>query len=75
MAPIERSCLRMFSMFLKVQTFGWMLCWMAAFSAGNPKASKPMGKSTLYPFMRLKRARASLGVMAYQWPMCRSPEG
>ncbi len=33
-------------MFLWVQTPAWVLCLMAAFSAGRPKASKPMGCST-----------------------------
>ena len=48
---------------------------IAAFSAGRPKASKPIGKNTLWPCIRRKRASASLGVTMYQWPMCRSPDG
>ena len=48
---------------------------MAAFSAGSPNASKPIGKKTLTPFMRRYRAIASDGVMAYQCPTCMSPDG
>ena len=32
---------------------------MAAFSAGNPNASHPMGCRTFLPFMRMNRASAS----------------
>ena len=46
-APIERSWRRMFSTFFMVHSAGWMPLLMAAFSAGRPKASKPMGKKTL----------------------------
>jgi hypothetical protein len=35
---------------------------MAAFSAGRPKASQPIGISTLKPFMRSWRASMSLMV-------------
>ena len=38
---------------------GWLLCLMAAFSAGRPKASQPIGCSTSKPFMREKRATTS----------------
>ena len=65
----------MFSMLRMVHSAGWTPLLMAAFSAGRPKASKPMGKKTLWPFMRKKRERASVGVLMYQWPMCKSPEG
>jgi hypothetical protein len=34
-------------MLLYVQILGWMPRLMAAFSAGKPKASKPIGKKTL----------------------------
>ena len=74
-APIERNWRRMFSMFDIVQVNGWPPFLIAAFSAGSPKASKPIGKKTLSPCIRRKRASASLGVMMYQWPMCRSPDG
>ena len=37
----------MFSMFDIVQRDGWMPLLIAAFSAGRPKASKPIGKKTL----------------------------
>ena len=63
---------RMFSTLDMVHSKGWMPRDMAAFSAGRPKASKPMGCSTLYPCIRRNRAWASDGAMAYQWPMCRS---
>ena len=46
----------MFSMLRIVHWAGWTPLLMAAFSAGSPKASKPMGKNTLSPFMRRKRA-------------------
>ena len=65
----------MFSMLRIVHWAGWTPLLMAAFSAGSPKASKPMGKKTLSPFMRWKRAIASVGVQMYQCPMCRSPDG
>ena len=46
-APIERNWRRMFSMFCIVQVNGWPPLLIAAFSAGSPKASKPIGKKTL----------------------------
>ena len=54
---------------------GWMLRSMAAFSAGRPKPSKPIGNITLKPCMRCMRATMSGPVIEYQWPICRSPEG
>ena len=54
---------------------GWMPRSIAAFSAFSPKASNPIGCSTLYPFIRMKRAWASAPDIAYQWPMWRSPDG
>ena len=74
-APIVRNWRRMTSMFCIVQVNGWPPFRMAAFSAGSPNASKPIGKNTLNPCMRRKRARASVGVTMYQCPMCRSPDG
>ena len=50
---------RAWSMFLYVQAAAWVLSLMAAFSAGRPKASKPMGCSTSKPRMRAWRAIAS----------------
>jgi len=38
---------------------GWPL-FIAAFSAGSPNASQPIGISTLYPRMRRCRAITSL---------------
>ena len=46
-APIVRNWRRMFSMFCIVQVNGWPPFLIAAFSAGSPKASKPIGKKTL----------------------------
>jgi hypothetical protein len=37
----------MAAMFSKVQMAGWMPWRMAAFSAGRPKASNPIGNKTL----------------------------
>ena len=65
----------MFSMFRMVHSRGWVPLLMAAFSAGRPKASKPIGKNTFQPFMRRYRLIASVGVLMYQCPMCRSPDG
>ena len=65
----------MFSMFCIVQARGCPPLLIAAFSAGSPNASKPIGKNTLSPCIRRKRAIASVGVTMYQWPMCRSPDG
>ena len=48
---------------------------IAAFSAGNPKESKPIGCKTLYPCILRNRAWASEGAIAYQCPMWVSPEG
>jgi hypothetical protein len=63
------------SRFAFVHIAGWMLRSMAAFSAGRPKLSKPMGNITLSPRMRCSLATMSGPVAAYQWPMCRSPDG
>ena len=65
----------MFSMFGIVQSRGLMLFLIAAFSAGSPNASNPIGRNTFSPCIRWNRAIASVGVMMYQWPMCRSPDG
>ena len=46
-APIVRNWRRMFSMLAIVHVNGWPPFLIAAFSAGNPKASKPIGKNTL----------------------------
>ena len=65
----------MFSMLRIVHSRGWTLFLIAAFSAGSPKASKPIGRKTFSPCIRRNRAIASVGVTMYQWPMCRSPDG
>ena len=48
---------------------------MAAFSAGSPKASHPIGCRTLLPRIQAYRAMASPMAKTSAWPMCRSPEG
>ena len=48
---------------------------MAAFSAGRPKESQPMGCITLYPRCTQYRAMTSPSAYASAWPMCRSPDG
>ena len=62
-------------MFCIVQSRGLIFCLIAAFSAGRPKASKPIGRNTFMPCMRWKRAMASVGVLMYQCPMWMSPDG
>ena len=47
------SCVRKRSMFLRVVSAGCVPVWMAYCSAGRPKASQPIGCSTLWPVMRL----------------------
>ena len=49
----------MWSMLSAVHRAGWTPCSMAAFSAGSPKASQPMGWSTRAPAMRRWRAITS----------------
>jgi hypothetical protein len=48
------GCIWLFmsAMLARVHCAGGTLLSMAAFSAGRPKASQPMGISTLKPFMR-----------------------
>ena len=74
-APIVLSCRRMLAMFDIVQSRGLMLFLIAAFSAGRPNASKPIGRNTFSPCIRWNRAIASVGVLMYQWPMWMSPDG
>jgi len=73
-APMLRSWPRILTMLSYVHLWGWMPCLIAAFSAGSPKASKPIGKKTLKPRIRRNRAAVSEGAIAYQWPQWRSPE-
>jgi hypothetical protein len=49
----------MYAMFSRVHFAGGTPLAIAAFSAGRPKASQPMGCSTLRPCMRMKRASTS----------------
>jgi hypothetical protein len=46
-APIERNWPRIFSMLAIVQSRGFIRFLIAAFSAGSPNPSKPMGRNTL----------------------------
>ena len=62
-------------MFSYVHCFGWMPRLIAAFSAGSPNESQPMGCRTLWPCRARNRATASPPLNASAWPMCRSPEG
>ena len=65
----------MLSMFDIVQSRGLIPFLIAAFSAGRPKASNPIGRNTFSPCIRWKRAIASVGVLMYQCPMWMSPDG
>ena len=56
---MRRSWVRMFSMFSCVHTAGCTPFSIAAFSAGSPNASQPIGCRTLNPRIHLKRARRS----------------
>ncbi len=49
----------MTAMFWLVQIAGCVPRWMAAFSAGRPKESQPIGWSTWRPRIHWKRATAS----------------
>ncbi len=62
-------------MFAYVHSLGWMPRLMAAFSAGSPKASQPIGFRTFSPRRRWYKPMASLMPNASAWPMCMSPEG
>jgi hypothetical protein len=62
-------------MFRIVHSRGLTRFLIAAFSAGNPNASKPMGMNTFSPRIRWNRPIASVGLLTYQCPMWRSPDG
>ena len=62
-------------MFLYVQSAGWVLFLIAAFSAGSPNASQPIGCSTFLPRRNQYLAIASPIAYASACPMCRSPDG
>ena len=49
----------MWAMLSKVHFAGGTPFAIAAFSAGRPKASHPMGCRTFLPFMRMKRLKTS----------------
>ena len=46
------NCARIVAMFSRVHTAGWVLPAIAAFSAGSPNASHPIGCKTLLPWAR-----------------------
>ena len=73
--PYRRKVLSCSAMFERVHSFGWIPRAIAAFSAGSPKASHPMGCSTLFPRIHMNLAMMSLMAKASAWPMWRSPEG
>ena len=50
--PMACICFFMYAMFSYVHLAGGTPFFSAAFSAGSPKASQPMGIKTLWPFMR-----------------------
>ena len=50
--PSRFSCDRIVSMFCQVHSPGWTFFSIAAFSAGMPKASQPIGCRTLKPRAR-----------------------
>ncbi len=50
----------MLAMFSRVHFSGWMPRLMAAFSAGRPSASQPIGCITLKPRMVLQREITSV---------------
>ncbi len=52
--PIAWHCFFMYAMLSHVHFAGGTLLAMAAFSAGSPNASQPIGISTFMPFMRRK---------------------
>ncbi len=66
MQPIERNWVRIRSMFAAVHSMGCAPRSIAAFSAGRPNESKPIGNITLKPCMRRMRATMSGPVAAYQ---------
>ena len=68
----ERACC---SMFAYVHSLGWTPRLIAAFSAGRPNASQPIGCRTLFPRIAANRATASPPLNASMCPMWRSPDG
>ena len=68
-------CSFIFAMFCFVHVAGLTPLSTAAFSAGKPKASQPMGWITSKPCNRLNRAKTSLIVNTRWWPKWRLPDG
>ena len=59
---MRRIWTRIASMLRSVISSGWPPSLIAAFSAGRPNESKPIGRSTLNPLRRLKCVRTSPSV-------------
>jgi hypothetical protein len=57
--PSDFSCCFMYAMLSYVHFAGGTPFAIAAFSAGRPNASQPIGCSTLWPCMRMKRVSTS----------------
>ena len=57
--PSDFNCARMCAMFCRVHFAGGTPLLIAAFSAGNPNASHPIGCNTFRPCIRMKRANTS----------------
>ena len=53
-APSATSCSRICSIFVRVHSDGHILCSLAAFSAGSPNASHPIGWRTRSPCNHLR---------------------
>jgi hypothetical protein len=60
--PIAWHCFFMYAMLSHVHFAGGTPLAIAAFSAGKPNASQPMGIIAFAPFMRMKWYSASLMV-------------
>ncbi|GIV00633.1 MAG: hypothetical protein KatS3mg014_2248 [Actinomycetota bacterium] len=73
--PIRRKDRACCSMLAYVHSFGGIPRRIAAFSAGRPNASQPIGCRTLYPRIAAYRATTSPPLKASACPMWRSPEG
>src|SRR3989344_2023969 len=73
--PMLRILFFMYAIFFSVQSRGFNLFLIAAFSAGRPNASNPIGYMTFFPCIRFARAKISGTANAYQCPSWRLPDG
>jgi hypothetical protein len=62
--PIRRSWRVKFATFRGMRSMGWTPTFRAKFSEWIPKASKPMGSKTRFPWRRWKRPWTSAPVKA-----------